>query len=160
MLAATGVILGSGRASGLWARAALLRNLTAAIELLRCETLSRNPLSRIASKLAVTLDGKCGEFFALLNKGLSDLPEKGLALLWQECAEKCFGTALTKTELSEFNNLAAVIATGEEPERGFLRCLAELSRHAEEAERIALRDGRMWTSLGLGLGLMLAIVIV
>ncbi|MGE4353496.1 MAG: stage III sporulation protein AB [Oscillospiraceae bacterium] len=160
MLASAGVLLGRGRAKQLWEKAELFDDMVRATELLRCETEARRPLLRSAQGLGTCFDGRCGSFFRNLCLGLEQLSEVGLEGIWADCAEDCFGDLLSRQELAHFNSLGAVLATGEGLERGFRRCADELTRLGDEAEAIARRDGKMWTSLGLAAGLMLAIVLI
>ena len=160
LLVSAGVLFGYGRAQRMWARAALLRELGAAVMRMHGAVEARQSLRHICSAMSGQFTGECGSFFEKLGASLGALGESGLGELWERCARESFGSALTERELAPFLRLGSSLGSGEGALLALAQCERELERAAECAEASAARDGRMWTALGAALGSAAAIVLI
>ncbi len=155
-----GFFSGYSMTKNLREKSKILREMIRATELLRCEILARNSFERTALKLSKLLTGRSSDFFTSMYLNTKNLSELGFFNLWNKSVLDNFSEFLSKDELLDFCALGAVISTGEDPERGFLKCTESLERLAIESENRALRDGKMYMGVGLSMGLMLSIVLI
>lgn len=159
ILTALGLYIGQLQSANLWRRHRALIELKSAIELLYCEIEARNKLVDSLCKVGSLHTGVVREFFLSLATLLKKEPQLGIVSAWDDCA--CvLETLMSPSELGAFSSLATILYSGEEPRLGFLHCIESLDKICDRAEDSARRDGKMYTGLGVSIGIMLAVILV
>lgn len=168
MLKAGGAVLiiialtacGSLRASELKFRARLLGAMTAALEIMRMEIVSRlAPLPEVCGRLAETGPVEARQLFSALCRRLPELGARSFADIW---TEEAAALPLKSGELAALCDLGGALGRygAEEQGAAIERCMEILSLAAREAGAEAVSGGRLSTGVGLTAGLILAVMLI
>lgn len=155
--------LGLGAAAQLRTRVASLRSLVGALGQLERElTFRLTPMPELMERLARQSQGPAAYLFAHCRDHLWELGEKSFGQLWREALDGEPDLLLDERESQILLELGEVLGRYDvEGQSGALRnSVLELGRCLAGAEEEQRRLGRVYTTLGLGSGAMLVILLL
>lgn len=155
--------LGLGAAAQLRTRVASLRSLVGALGQLERElTFRLTPMPELMERLARQSQGAAAYLFAHCRDHLWELGEKSFGQLWREALDGEPDLLLDERESQILLELGEVLGRYDvEGQSGALRnSVLELGRCLAGAEEEQRRLGRVYTTLGLGSGAMLVILLL
>lgn len=153
--------LGSYRAAELRARARLLSALCSALELLSSEITCRlTDLPDAAERLSLGGPAASRDFFAMLAQRMERIGERGFSEIWDECVAEL--PSLAEAERSALCELGLALGRygAQEQAQAIALCRDTLGAAAERESGEAARGGKLATSLGLTVGLLLAVLLI
>lgn len=153
-------LLGLEKAQRLKARARALADLTAGLGMLKSEICQRrSPISEIAETLSVSAPGTAGRLFANLKALLPLLDTQELHLLWSG-AVRSLGLDSDETYALEQLGLCLGRYEAQAQSDGIDVCLRRLLQLEAEANARYASGSRLYTGLGVTLGLITAVLIL
>lgn len=160
MIVMCSTLLGLGKASGLKRRAAVLSDLVSGMGMLKAEICGRRaPMPEIASELAKTAPGCAGRLFSELDRLMPELGEKGLDVIWT-LALSALETGAEEQDVLTRLGAALGRYDCEGQGREIELCSKRLARLEHEARVEAIAGGKLYTGLGLTVGIMAAVVFI
>ena len=163
LLVAACTLFGYIQARKLYFRQSCLESVVDALRFIDAELKNcAVPLPEIFSELAKLTNSRMQAFFVLLSKKMESFGEESLSDLWSGCVIGDTSLSLSQRQRQELSRLGNYLGRYSESEQSdaINACIA----HTESALRqsiIKARQGaKLYTSLGLTLGLMLATVLI
>lgn len=161
MLGASG--LGFGAAAQLRARATVLHGLVASLEQMERElTFRLTPMPELLERLSGEKQAPWELFFARCKCGLLHLGERSLGDIWRSALEEGTDLLLGNEERQIMLELGEVVGRydGEGQQAALERAVSGLEHCWKRAQTEWDRMGRVYSSLGLGAGAMLVILLL
>lgn len=170
MVKLLGIVLVAGGAAAmghaaierLQARAAALRALADALELMERELCFRlTPMPELFAELARRAQPPADRFFRQCAAGLDELPRRTLGELWQTAAAEHL-PALRRADLEVLLPLGAVLGRygGEEQRQALAQAAAELRQILAAADGERRQQSRVYTALSIAAGGLLVILLL
>lgn len=153
-------LLGLGKAQKLKARAQGLADLGSGLGMLKSEVCQRHaPISEIAETLSASAPGAAGQLFASLNAFLPLLDTQEFSLIWSG-AVRTLG--LGSDETFALERLGLCLGRYEAQTQGIEidACLQRLLQLEARANAQYAGSSRLYTGLGVTLGLITAVLIL
>jgi len=156
-------LMGFSRALKLRARARFLADFISVLEIMRAEICTRlTPLPELIGMLSKSAPNSCREFFTRLYRGMERLSEECFSRTWTDEVKILRKTVLTDEEFEIVNSLGAILGRydSQEQKASIDAAIARLSVLADEARIQSGVQGKLWTGLGVAMGIIITIVIV
>ncbi len=162
MLAFAGTALGISQARALRRQVTVRLALIAALEVLQGEISHRcTPLPALMEQLSATAPVSVRGLFARVHAGLCHLEDMDFSEIWRMSVSESRELGLSQEETASLQLLGASLGRFDAPQQAAAieRCLAQLTPGLERARAAAQSQGRLYTGLGMALGLMAAVIL-
>ncbi|HHU22981.1 MAG TPA: stage III sporulation protein AB [Clostridiales bacterium] len=163
LLIAAGAGMGVAKTRQLHFRVRSLSSILGSLEIMRGEICTRlTPLPELFLQLAAEAPGPADEFFSALKTGLTGLGERSLGEIWYQALEDTPSLVLKPEEERALYLFGMSLGRFDvaEQKQAIDRCMESMGRFLETARGEAQARGRLYTGLGLALGMMLAVVLL
>lgn len=151
--------LGIKKAEDIKYRARLPRALSASFCLMRGEIVTRlSSLPDTIERLAKSAPMEVRGFYVLLFTKLDELGEREFFDIWCDCVSYL---ALNERDMSVVCDLASILGKYEAYEQGLAlnRCIEHLNHSASSSDVKASEASKLYTGLGMSLGLIISILL-
>ncbi|MCI2106959.1 MAG: stage III sporulation protein AB [Intestinimonas sp.] len=155
--------LGFGAAAQLRARVRALRSLTGALAQMERELSFRlTPTPQLFSQLAQQAQPPADLFFARCRDGLSELGDKTLSEVWREALAEESDLLLEPRTWQIMESLGSVLGRfdAEQQQQAIRGCVEELRLCLHQTEADSTRLGRVYSTLGMGAGALMVILLL
>lgn len=156
------LLLGLGQARLLLRRRDSLAGMLDALRYMNAELKNGGPIPELFLALEDRAEGQIRPFFAGLNERMQGFGEESLSEIWRSCVETDTSLVLTDEQRRELGRLGNYLGrySGEEQSEALGLCMGRLEAELLAARQEAGQGMKLYTGLGLCLGLMLAVVLL
>lgn len=156
--------LGFSGASVMRARVRTLSALISSLELMKSEIYTRlTPMPELMELLGRESKYPVSQLYERVGEGMRDgLGVSSFAEIWTQAVEKSDSLGLSFDEMTALSDLAKSLGRFDASEQASAieACIARLEGFRLEAELCYKSKGRVWQSVGIAGGLLLAIVLL
>lgn len=155
--------LGMSKAYVLKERVVFLNDFTQALETMRAEICTRlTPMPELVAYLSGAMKGSCAVFFSQLHARLEHLGEKRFSEMWCEQVDEFNTTVLNDEERSAMRALGMSLGRydAQAQNAALQTAISRMRKLTDEARTQSSVLGRLWTTLGISAGIMLAILMM
>lgn len=156
------LLLGLGQARLLMRRKDSLAGILDALRYMNAELKNGGPIPELFLALEDRAEGLLHPFFLRLNERMKRFGEESLSEIWRGCVETDRSLAFTDEQRRELGRLGNYLGrySGEEQSEALGLCMSRLEAELLAARQEAGQGMKLYTGLGLCLGLMLAVVLL
>lgn len=156
------LLLGLGQAGLLLRRRDSLAGMLDALRYMNAELKNGGPIPELFSALADRAEERIRPFFVRLNERMQGFGEESLSEIWRGCVETDRSLVLKEEQRRELSRLGNYLGrySGEEQSQALGLCMGRLEAELLSARQEAGQGMKLYTGLGLCLGLMLATVLL